>query len=52
MSLTKLFEMGAYTAYVWFAYAITALGLILIAWMGHKRFERERIEARRRRSAS
>ena len=52
MSLAKLFEMGAYTTYVWCAYGITAMGLILIAWMGQKRFERERVEARRRRSVA
>ena len=52
MSLAKLFEMGAYTAYVWCAYGITGLGLALIAWQAHRRLERERVSARRRRELS
>jgi len=49
MDLVRFFEMGAYTLYVWCAYAATGLGLAVILWLGYKRLERERVDARRMR---
>jgi heme exporter protein CcmD len=49
MDLARLFEMGSYTAYVWSAYGITAIGLIAIVWSAHRQLKLQLAEARRRR---
>jgi heme exporter protein CcmD len=49
MDLAHLFEMGSYTAYVWSAYGITAVGLMWIAWSAHRQLKQQKVEARRRR---
>jgi heme exporter protein D len=51
MELQEFLRMGGYAAYVWSAYGLTALVLVLNWWSARRREADEQMSARRRSSS-
>jgi heme exporter protein CcmD len=51
MDLQEFFRMGGYAGYVWSAYGLTALVLVL-NWLGARRCEADEQASARRRSGA
>jgi len=51
MDLQEFFKMGGYAGYVWSAYGLTALVLVLNWWSARRCEADELVSARRRSSA-
>ena len=51
MDLQEFFRMGGYAGYVWTAYGLTAL-VLLLNWLGARRCEAEEQASARRRSST
>jgi heme exporter protein CcmD len=51
MSISGFLRMGGYALYVWSAYGLSLIVLVVIAWSGRRRYA-EMLTAARRRLAS
>ena len=43
--MTEFFEMGGYAGFVWASYCVTALSLIVLAFVSYKRMKNLRKQA-------